>query len=167
LTAEYEGQIKEFEKKVKANVKRIQDLSNGGNMIARLLSNQRFRQVMSERGCSLEALENQCKLEEVSDEVEEREKEIQEAEEKSARIDEELSKMHELIDTMKNLLENMMKEKENIFKQNTVLREKLKQSEELIGKLLGQGQDIREEDDEEEEEEEGEAEGEEDEEANE
>lgn len=46
LTAEYEGQIKEFEKKVKANVKRIQDLSNGGNMIARLLGNTRFRQVM-------------------------------------------------------------------------------------------------------------------------
>lgn len=39
LTAEYEGQIKDFEKKVKTNVKRIQDLSNGGNMIARLLGN--------------------------------------------------------------------------------------------------------------------------------
>ena len=45
--------------------------------------------------------------------------------------------MHELIDTMKNLLENMMKEKENILKQNAVLKEKLKQSEELIGRLLG------------------------------
>lgn len=79
---------------MKANVKRIQDLSNGGNMIARLLGNARFRQVMQERGCSLEALENQCKLEAVSEEVEEREKEIQEAEEKSARLDEELNKMH-------------------------------------------------------------------------
>lgn len=45
--------------------------------------------------------------------------------------------MHELIDTMKSLLENMMKEKENIFRQNAVLKEKLKQSEELIGRLLG------------------------------
>ena len=45
--------------------------------------------------------------------------------------------MHELIDTMKNLLENMMKEKDNILKQNSVLKEKLQQSEELIGKLLG------------------------------
>lgn len=45
--------------------------------------------------------------------------------------------MHELIDTMKSLLENMMKEKENILKQNSVLKEKLKQSEELIGRLLG------------------------------
>ena len=69
-------------------MKRIQDLSNGGNMIARLLNNDKFRQVMQERGCSLEALENQCKLEEVSEEVEEREKEIQEAEQKSARLDE-------------------------------------------------------------------------------
>lgn len=92
---------------------------------------------MQERGCSLEALENQCKLEAVSQEVQEREKEIQEAEEKSARLDEELNKMHELIDTMKNLLQNMMKEKENILKQNAVLKEKLKQSEELIGRLLG------------------------------
>ncbi len=30
-----------------------------------------------------------------------------------------------------------MKEKENILKQNAVLKEKLKQSETLIGKLLG------------------------------
>lgn len=39
---------------------------------------------------------------------------------------------------MKNLLENMMKEKENILKQNVVLKEKLKQSEVLIAKLLGE-----------------------------
>lgn len=51
--------------------------------------------------------------------------------------------MHELIDTMKCLLENMMKEKDNILKQNAVLKEKLKQSEELIGRLLGK--DIEEE----------------------
>jgi hypothetical protein len=56
--------------------------------------------------------------------------------------------MHELIDTMKCLLENMMKEKDNIHKQNAVLKEKLKQSEELIGRLLGK--DIGEEDEEEE-----------------
>ena len=149
LTLEYEAQIKTFEKNVKANVKRIQDLSNGGNMIARLLKNDRFRQVMQDRGCSLEALENQCKLEEISEEVEEREREIQEVEEKGAHLDEELSKMHELIETMKNLLENMMKEKENLAKQNAVLKEKLKQSEELIGKLLGG--DMREGDEEDEE----------------
>ncbi len=45
--------------------------------------------------------------------------------------------MHELIDTMKSLLDNMMKEKENILKQNATLKEKLKQSEVLIAKLLG------------------------------
>ena len=45
--------------------------------------------------------------------------------------------MHELIDTMKSLLENMMKEKDNILKQNVVLKQKLQQSEELIGRLLG------------------------------
>ena len=55
----------------------------------------------------------------------------------------------------------MMKEKDNILKQNSVLREKLKQSEELIGKLLAgagaRGADIEEEEDEdyEDEEEEG------------
>jgi hypothetical protein len=38
---------------------------------------------------------------------------------------------------MKSLLENMMKEKDNIHKQNALLKEKLKQSEELITKLLG------------------------------
>ena len=31
----------------------------------------------------------------------------------------------------------MVKEKDNIIKQNTILKEKLKQSEDLIGKLLG------------------------------
>jgi hypothetical protein len=167
LTQEYEGQIKHFESKVKANVKKIQDLS-GGNIINRLLRNQRFRQAMQTRGCSLDSLEKQSQLEDISVEVEEREKEIQEAEEKSSRLDEELEKMHELIDTMKCLLENMMKEKDNILKQNAVLKEKLKQSEELIGKLLGkdlkEGVEEEEEGDEEEEEEEGEEEGEEEEE---
>ena len=42
----------------------------------------------------------------------------------------------------------MMKEKENILKQNAVLKEKLKQSEELIGKLLGA--DMKEQDNEDE-----------------
>jgi hypothetical protein len=87
LTQEYEGQIKQFENKVKANVKKIQDLS-GGNIINRLLRNKRFRQAMQERGCSLDSLEKQSQLEEISVEVEEKEKEIQEAEEKSARLDE-------------------------------------------------------------------------------
>jgi hypothetical protein len=45
LTQEYEVQIKDFEGKVKANVKKIQDLS-GGNIINRLLKNTRFRQAM-------------------------------------------------------------------------------------------------------------------------
>ena len=45
--------------------------------------------------------------------------------------------MRELIDTMKQLLENMMKEKENVVKQNVILKEKLKESEEIIEKLLG------------------------------
>ena len=48
-----------------------------------------------------------------------------------------MGKMRELIDTMKELLENMVKEKENVVKQNVILKEKLKQSEELIEKLLG------------------------------
>ena len=52
MTQEYEGQIKGFESKVKANVKKIQDLS-GQNIINRLLKNTRFRAAMSERGCSL------------------------------------------------------------------------------------------------------------------
>lgn len=59
--------------------------------------------------------------------------------------------MHELIDTMKNLLENMMKEKDNILKQNVVLKEKLKQSEVLIAKLLGEGMQEQDGEDEEEE----------------
>lgn len=45
--------------------------------------------------------------------------------------------MRELIDTMKQLLENMVKEKENVVKQNVILKEKLKESEEIIEKLLG------------------------------
>lgn len=61
LTQEYEVQIKDFEGKVKANVKKIQDLS-GGNIINRLLKNTRFRQAMEARGCSLESLEKQSQL---------------------------------------------------------------------------------------------------------
>jgi hypothetical protein len=53
--------------------------------------------------------------------------------------------MHELINTMKSLLDNMMKEKDNILKQNAVLKEKLKQSEELIGRLLGKDMEEEEE----------------------
>ena len=61
-------------------------------------------------------------------------------------MDQELGKMRELIDTMKELLENMVKEKENVVKQNLILKEKLKQSEELIEKLLGAGRNEYEED---------------------
>ena len=42
LSTEYEGQIGAFEKKVKANVKKIQDLS-GGNVIKIYLKNDKFR----------------------------------------------------------------------------------------------------------------------------
>lgn len=62
ITEEYEGQIKAFEAKVKANVKKITDLS-GGNVINRLIKNERFRQAMQERGVSLDGLEKQSKLE--------------------------------------------------------------------------------------------------------
>ena len=136
LTKEYEGQIKQFEVKVKANVKKINEFQ-GGNVINRLIKNDRFRAAMQEKGVSLEGLEKQSRLEDISAEVSDIEGEIQEAEDKSNKLDEELSKMHELIDTMKSLLENMMKEKDNILKQNVVLKQKLKQSEELIGRLLG------------------------------
>ena len=42
MTQEYEGKIKEFEGKVKTNVKRIQEMS-GTNIIKRLLKNEKFR----------------------------------------------------------------------------------------------------------------------------
>jgi hypothetical protein len=56
--------------------------------------------------------------------------------------------MQELIETMKELMENMYKEKENILKQNTLLQEKLVQSEDLIGKLLASNPVKEEEEDE-------------------
>jgi hypothetical protein len=41
--------------------------------------------------------------------------------------------MNDLIETMKDLMENMQKEKQNILRQNAILKEKIVQSEELIG----------------------------------
>ena len=38
---------------------------------------------------------------------------------------------------MRELMENMQKEKENILKQNVMLKQKLGESEQLIGKLMG------------------------------
>ena len=61
MAKDYELQIAEFEKKVKSNVKKIQDLS-GGNVLKKLIKNEKFRTVMQEKGCSLESLEQQCKL---------------------------------------------------------------------------------------------------------
>ena len=56
---------------------------------------------------------------------------------------------------MRELMENMQKEKENILKQNTMLKQKLGESEQLIGKLMGgELQEDEDEDEEEEEEEE-------------
>ncbi len=49
-------------------------------------------------------------------------------------------------------MENMQKEKENILKQNTMLKQKLGESEQLIGKLMGGEIQEGDEDDEEEEE---------------
>lgn len=48
-----------------------------------------------------------------------------------------MDKMRELLQTMRELMENMQKEKENILKQNTMLKQKLGESEQLIGKLMG------------------------------
>lgn len=62
---------------------------------------------------------------------------IEEAEAKSALLDEELEKMRELLQTMRELMENMQKEKENIMKQNAMLKQKLVESEGLIGKMMG------------------------------
>ena len=52
LASDYEKQINAFEKRVKENVKKIQELS-GGNVIKRLLKNERFKQAMKDRGCSI------------------------------------------------------------------------------------------------------------------
>ena len=60
LTKEYEGQIKQFEVKVKANVKKINEFQ-GGNVINRLIKNDRFRAAMQEKGVSLEGLEKQSR----------------------------------------------------------------------------------------------------------
>lgn len=52
LTAEYEGKIKEFETKVKTNVKRIQEMS-GSNIIKKLLKNDRFKEEMKARDINI------------------------------------------------------------------------------------------------------------------
>jgi hypothetical protein len=46
-----------------------------------------------------------------------------------------MEKMSDLIETMRDLMENMQKEKQNILRQNVILKEKIDQSEELIGKF--------------------------------
>ena len=92
---------------------------------------------MKKRDINIDNLEKQSSLEDISNEVEEIEQEINKAEAKSQSLDEELMKMRELIDTMKQLLENMVKEKENVVRQNVILKEKLKESETIIEKLLG------------------------------
>ena len=45
MTKEYETKIREFEKKVKGNVKKIQDLGSN-NIIKRLLKSEKFKQAM-------------------------------------------------------------------------------------------------------------------------
>ena len=60
---------------MKSNVKKIQDLS-GGNIIKRLLKNDRFKEAMVARGCSIEYLDGQSRLEDISNEVEEKEADI-------------------------------------------------------------------------------------------
>lgn len=87
MTKEYEARIKEFEEKVKGNVKRIQDMS-GSNIINRLLKNERFKTEMIAKGVKVDVLEKQSLLEQISATVEEREVEIAEQEEKSATLDE-------------------------------------------------------------------------------
>lgn len=87
MTKEYEARIKEFEEKVKGNVKRIQDMS-GSNIINRLLKNERFKTEMIAKGVKVDVLEKQSLLEQISATVEEREVEIAEQEEKSAALDE-------------------------------------------------------------------------------
>ena len=87
MTQEYEGKIKEFESKVKINVKRIQEMS-GTNIIKRLLRNDKFKEEMQAKGVKVDVLQKQSKLEDISNSVEEKEGEIAEMESKSAQLDE-------------------------------------------------------------------------------
>lgn len=52
MARDYEKKISEFEKKVKTNVKKIQELS-GGNVLKKLIKNDKFRAALQEKGCSL------------------------------------------------------------------------------------------------------------------
>lgn len=56
--------------------------------------------------------------------------------ENNDHIDEELKKTGEMMTTFGRLLENMQQEKLNLTKQNMILLEKLKQSREILTKLI-------------------------------
>jgi hypothetical protein len=59
--------------------------------------------------------------------------------ENNKNIDEEVKKTEEMMGTFQKLLDNMQAEKINLTKQNIVLIEKLKQSREILSKLLPMG----------------------------
>lgn len=52
MTKEYEGKIKDFEKKVKANVKKIKDLGSN-NIIKKLLKSEKFKEQMVKKGVKI------------------------------------------------------------------------------------------------------------------
>ncbi len=69
MTADYESKIKEFEQKVKGNVKKIKEISQA-NVIKKLLKSEKFKTEMKAKGVKIEVLEKQCQLEEIIAQVE-------------------------------------------------------------------------------------------------
>ena len=61
MTKEYESKIVDYERKVQKNVKRLQEMGST-NIISRLVKNEKFKNALKERGCSLEGLEKQEEL---------------------------------------------------------------------------------------------------------
>lgn len=82
---------------------------SGTNIIKKLLKQERFRSLMTERGIRVDILEKQGELEGINKQVEDYEEEVMAAEAKSALLDLEMAKKRELILSSKALLDSLIR----------------------------------------------------------
>lgn len=91
---------------------------------------------MKKLGGDIDRIKNGMAIESLARDIAEKEAEIKVLTENNTNIEQEVKKTEEMMGTFSKLLENMQQEKLNLTKQNIILLEKLRQSRDILAKLL-------------------------------
>ena len=138
MTGQYEQRIAVLEATLKNNVRKVTKLQGPG-MLQALMKNERFQEEVKKLGGDIDRINNGMAVDSIVRDIADKDAEIKLLTENNHNIEEEVKKTEEMMGTFSKLLENMQQEKLNLTKQNIILLEKLKQSREILAKLIPSG----------------------------